>query len=77
MPDVAEREAALCEAGFQCLDRRRRPAVEERRAVVGVEQVRGDRALVAHVVEVDQLGHQTRISESMSTASDATASIGS
>ena len=49
--------AALREAGLQRLDRRRRPAVEERRAVVGVEEVRGDRALVAQVAEVDQLWH--------------------
>ena len=73
-----EREAALREAGLQRVDRRRGAAVEERRAVVGVEQVRGDRALVAHVVEVDQLGHSDEDKRAdRATASEATASIGS
>ena len=48
--------AAVGEAGLQRVDRRRRPAVEERRPVVGVEQVARDHALAAEVPEVDRLG---------------------
>ena len=65
--DVAEREPAPCEARLQRVDRRRRPAVEERRAVVGVEQIRGDGALVAEVVEIDQLGHGGMLDEARAT----------
>ena len=53
-----EREAAVGEARLQRVDRRRGAAVEERRPVVGVEQVARDDPLAAEVVEVDRLrGH--------------------
>ena len=59
MAHVGELHAVLLEAALQRGDRRRRAAVEERRAVVGVEQVAPDRALAARVVKVDQI-HATR-----------------
>ena len=58
VPDVGQREAAVGEARLQRVDRRRGAAVEERRPVVGVEQVARDDPLAAEVVEVDGLrGH--------------------
>lgn len=59
MADVGEREAAFGQSFLQCCNRRRRAAVEERRAVVGLDDVRGDHALAALVAQVDRLygGH--------------------
>src|SRR5581483_4259855 len=73
--DVLEREALRREACTQRLDRRRRPAVEERRAVVRVEQVRADCALPAEMLEVDE-DHAATTAET-TTASEATNSNGS
>ena len=67
MPHVRELHAVLVEAVLQRSDRRRRAAVEERRAVVAVEQVRRNGALVALMVKIDQLGlrhHATRSRDS-------------
>jgi hypothetical protein len=59
VPDVGQRETAVGEARLQRVDRRRGAAVEERRPVVGVEQVARDDPLAAEVVEVDRLrGHR-------------------
>jgi hypothetical protein len=55
MAYVAQREPTLGKARFQRVDGRRRPAVEERGAVVRVEQVRADDAWRALVMEVDRL----------------------
>jgi hypothetical protein len=52
---VAEREAPLGEARFQRVDRRRGTAVEDRGAVVRIEDVRADEVRRALVVEVDRL----------------------
>jgi len=56
--EVRQLQTALCESGFQRLDGRGRPAVEERRPVVGVEHVAGNGALDALVQEVDRLGRR-------------------
>jgi hypothetical protein len=62
MPDVGEREAAVGEPGLERVDCGRGAAVEDRRAVVGVEQVARDDPLPAEVVEVDGLRrHPLRI----------------
>ena len=45
--DVGQLQAARRERRLQRVDRHRGPAVEERGAVFGVEQVAGDRALDA------------------------------
>ena len=56
--DVGEREAAVGEACLEPVDGRSGAAVEERRPVVGVEEVARDDPLAAEVVEVDRLrGH--------------------
>ncbi len=59
MPHVRKLHALLLEAVLQRGDRRRRSAVEQRGAVIGVEQVAPDRALAARVVKVDRI-HATR-----------------
>ena len=53
--DVGESQPLLREPGLQGLDRRGGAAVEEREAVVGVEEIRADRPLVALMQEVEQL----------------------
>ena len=56
---VLEREAALREPLVEALDAGRRPAVEERRAVIGLDEEGSDRPRVAQVKEVDRLqGHR-------------------
>ena len=55
MADVAELEAALREPGLQRRDARRRPAVVEREAVVGLDDVAADVAGEALVEQVDRL----------------------
>ena len=55
VPDVLEGQPALGEAGLQRADRRRRPAVEQREAVVGLDDVDADDAVEAEVHEVDRL----------------------
>ena len=52
---VAELEAALAQALLQPRERRRRPAVEERRPVARLDQVDADRALEAAEPEVDRV----------------------
>jgi hypothetical protein len=51
--DVGRREPARREALLECREIARRAAVEERRPVLGLEQVAADDALGAEVVEVD------------------------
>jgi hypothetical protein len=53
--DVRQCEVVLGEARLQRVDRRRGAAVEDRGAVIGVEDVRADALLDALVVEVDRL----------------------
>jgi hypothetical protein len=53
VPDVRERQAALFEPSLERGDAARGPAVEEREAVVGLEEVAPDDVLGALVVEVD------------------------
>jgi hypothetical protein len=53
--DVAELEVVVGEARLQRVDRRRRPAVEDRRSVVRVEDVGADAAGPAVVMKVDRL----------------------
>jgi hypothetical protein len=55
VPDVGQGEAAVGEARLQRLDCGGGPAVEERRPVVGVEQIARDDPLAAEMVEVDGL----------------------
>jgi hypothetical protein len=50
---VRELEAVLLEPSFERRDAARRPAVEEREPVVGLDEVAPDDALVAAMVEVD------------------------
>ena len=52
VPDVGEREPALRQAGLQRVEAGRRPAVEERQAVVGLDEVDADDTL-GLVVQVD------------------------
>src|SRR5438552_3848819 len=54
--DVGEREAALAEPFLQPLDSGGRPAVEERRTVLRVEQIGPDYSGGSLVPEVDRLG---------------------
>ena len=56
VPEVLQLEAACAQALLQPRQGRRRPAVEEGRAVPSVEQVDADRALGGAEVEVDRLG---------------------
>src|SRR4051812_31702444 len=65
--DVREREPVAGEPALQGIDGRRRPAVEDRRAVVGIEHIRPDRALMSLVVEVDRLHHAPRVTRSTSS----------
>jgi hypothetical protein len=51
--DVREREVAFSETAFECRDPRRRAAVMEREAVLGLYEVAADDASGALVVEVD------------------------
>ena len=53
MPDVGERDAVVGKPLLQRRNGGRRPAVEEREAVWGLEQVAADDAFRAEVVEVD------------------------
>ncbi len=53
MADVLQLEALFGEAGLERLDRRGRPAIEERRTVVRVHDVDADDALEALVHQVD------------------------
>ncbi len=59
MADVVQLEPLRREARLECGQRRARSAVEERRAVVGLDEVDADRMLAAGEVEVDraQRGH--------------------
>jgi hypothetical protein len=52
--DVAQVEPAPAQSGLERFDARGRPALEERRAVLGVEQVRADDALGVSVAKVDR-----------------------
>ena len=54
MADVGQLEAALGETRLQRVDARGRPAVVDRRSIVGLDQVRADDAL-GLVMEVDRL----------------------
>jgi hypothetical protein len=54
--DIGECEPAVCEASFECGDAARRPAVEERGPVLGLEEVTADDPLGTDVVKVDQVG---------------------
>jgi hypothetical protein len=56
MADIGERESAPREAPFKRGDCARRAAVEERRAIVGLEEVAADNALRAEVMKVNQAG---------------------
>jgi hypothetical protein len=51
--DVGESESALGQFAFERGDVARRAAIEEREAVVGLEQIAADDALAVEVVEVD------------------------
>ena len=53
MAEIGDREAVVGEGFAQRLDRRCRPAVEERRPPGRLEEIRRDDALVAEVAEVD------------------------
>ncbi len=55
VPDVGELQPARGQPGLQRLDRRARAAVEQRRPVVRLEEVRRDRPLRAVMVQVDRL----------------------
>ena len=57
VPHIGELEAALGEARLQLGHAGRRPAVLQRKAVLGLEQVRADHPLVAEVAQVERL-HQ-------------------
>ena len=54
MPDVCETQAALAEACLQRLDAGSRAAVEQRRPVVGFDQVGADDPVASEVVEVER-----------------------
>lgn len=58
VPNVGQPEPVAFEAALQGRDTRRRPAVEQRRPLLRVEEVRPDDALCATVIEVDQAGDQ-------------------
>jgi hypothetical protein len=53
VPEVGERDPAAFESAFECRDAARGPAVEQREAVVGLDEVAADDALGAAVKEVD------------------------
>ena len=53
MAEIGDREAVVGESFAQRLDRRCRPAVEERRPFGRLEELRRDDALVTEVAEVD------------------------
>jgi hypothetical protein len=55
VPQVAELDAAPAERLVECGEAARGPAVEERQAVVRLDEVRSDAALVAAVQEVERL----------------------
>ena len=57
VPNVRELEPTLPKSVLQPVGGRRRPAVEERRAVLRVENVRADYTLGALVAEVERLGN--------------------
>jgi len=54
--DVGKREAVRGEPGFERVDTRRRPAVEERRPVSRVEEIARDDVLATEMKEVNRLG---------------------
>src|SRR5215207_10055670 len=54
VPHVGELDPALPQAGFERGERRRRAAVEHRRPVARLDEVRADHALDALVMEVDR-----------------------
>ena len=56
VPDLAELVAALREACPQSRQRRRRSAVEQGKAVVGLDEVAADVPPAARVQEVDRYG---------------------
>jgi hypothetical protein len=56
MAQVGELDAALLEPSLERWDAARRPAVEEREPVVGLDEIGADYALGASMVEVDQVG---------------------
>src|SRR3954452_16573414 len=53
--DVREPQPALGETLLERLTRRRRPAVEQREAVVGLDEVDADRSLATGEVQIDRL----------------------
>jgi hypothetical protein len=53
VPEVADLEPALVKTGAKGVHRARRAAIEQREAVVGVDEVRGKSALATEVLEVD------------------------
>jgi hypothetical protein len=53
VPEVGEREPAVCQSPLECRDAARGPAVEQREAVVGLDEVATDDAFGAAVKEVD------------------------
>ena len=57
VPDVGQLEVELAQALLEARQRRRRPAVEERGAVVGLDEVDADRALEAEEVQVERVEH--------------------
>ena len=56
VPEVAELHSAGAERVAERGQAARRAAVEERQAVVGLDEIRGDAARVAAVEEVERLG---------------------
>ena len=54
VPDIRDRDAVGREPGVERLERRGRSAVEERKAVVGVDEVDADRMWRSAEVQVDQ-----------------------
>ena len=57
MPDLPQLQASLAEPLLEPRQRRRRPAVEERRAVARLEHVHADRVLEPEELEIDRLVH--------------------
>jgi hypothetical protein len=54
--DVGKRKATLCEAVYEGRQVRGRTTIEERRPVVGLEEIRADDAFGTEVAEIDQVG---------------------
>ena len=58
MADVGQLQAARRETGFERVDARRRPAVEQRRPVRRVEEIARDNALATEMEQVDGFGRR-------------------